>query len=755
MPYEQNHFFTGREEDLKRLEEALLDGHTTALSQTQAISGLGGIGKTQTAVEYAYRHRADYAAVFWTAADTAAALTTGFVEIARLLDLPQAQEADQLLAVEAVKRWLETHERWLLIADNADQPELLKDFRPRRMSGHMLLTSRAQVFDMLGVTRPVVMETLRPKEATDFLRHRTGRDKCGAEERAAAAELAKELGNLPLALEQAGAYVSATQALFADYLVSYRKRRLDLLEQRAPVAGEYPASVATTWSLNFTQVTAASAAAADLLRASAYLSHDRIPLELLTRGGSELGGALSAALSDVDENPVALDEVLVPLLRYSLVSRDVESRAYSIHRLVQVVLRAELAKEEEERLWAERVVRALSQTFPSVDYENWSLCERLIPHVEAAARLIESHDLGFTEAWRLLSEAGVYYRSRGQYRAAAALLEQALRGLETLGKDQPELGSVLNNLASVYERQGRYKEAEPLFERALSIKELAHGDSHPNVASTLSNLASLYDQQSRYAEAEPLFERALKINEECLGEDHPKVAITLNNLAALYTHRGWYDKAEPLYKRAKQISEASLGTEHPDITHSLNNLASLYRLQGRHAKAERLLKRSLRIREDKLGPRHPDVATVLNNLGLIYDEQRRYAEAEPLFERSLDIRLEALGEEHPHVAQSMCNLAGLYSHMGQHDKAEPLMKQALGIREETLGAAHREVANNLTTLAELYMLRGRYDEAEPLVRRVLDIRQAVLGDEHPDTADTLTVYNKLLRLKRLTGEAAK
>ena len=178
-------------------------------------------------------------------ADTHLALTTGFVEIARALNLPEKDAQNPDNAVRAGLRWLEDNSNWLLIFDNADTPELLKGFRPRNLRGHILLISRAQVFDALGIAKPVEMEAMLPDEALKFLFARTGRDDNNTAERDAATQLASELGYLPLALEQAGAFITAKKARFQDYLTSYGKRRSKLLEEARPVTGDYPASVAS------------------------------------------------------------------------------------------------------------------------------------------------------------------------------------------------------------------------------------------------------------------------------------------------------------------------------------------------------------------------------------------------------------------------------------------------------------------------------------------------------------------------------
>ncbi len=222
------------------MHEALSKHSTTALTQGHAIYGLGGIGKTQTAVEYTYRYRSEYHFIFWTRADTEVALQAGFVEIAKLLDLPEKDATNPTDTVQAVKHWLEHTSEWLLIFDNADTPEMLRAYYPRNPRGHILLTSRAQLFDTLSIARPLELQEMQPEEALSFLYTRTGRTESDPAEKNAAEHLAAELGYLPLALEQAAAYITAKKARFQDYLASYQRQRLALLDKAQPKTGEYP-----------------------------------------------------------------------------------------------------------------------------------------------------------------------------------------------------------------------------------------------------------------------------------------------------------------------------------------------------------------------------------------------------------------------------------------------------------------------------------------------------------------------------------
>ncbi len=647
VPHRRNAFFTGREEVLEELHRALKKQGSAALGQ--AISGLGGIGKTQTAVEYAYRYRDEYSAVLWTRAETDAEIATGFAEIARLLELEERDAREQEAVVAAVRRWLERASGWLLVFDNADTPALVEPYLPRRARGRVLVTSRARDFGVLDVARPLRLAVLGPEEALSFLLERTGRQAASAGEKAAAAELARGLGFLPLALEQAAAYVAAIETRFADYLASYCARRLQLLEKGKP-RQDHPESVAATWALNFEQVQATSPASADILRVSAFLAPDRIPLEVLREGRETLGEALSEALASSREEPLALDELLGALSRFSLIERDLDAGTFDVHRMVQAVMRHALDGAAERR-WARRAVQALRRAYPKVEFRNWPACDRLRPHARAVAGTIVDLSLSFEEAGGLLNEAGLYAKQRALYSEAEPMLERAVAITEqALGPDHPSLGTCLNNLATLYSDQGRYEEAEPLVQRDMAITEQALGPDHPSLAVSLNNLAGLYRDQGRYEEAEPLVQRAVSIKEQALGPDHPSLAVSLNNLAELYREQNRYEEAEPLYQRSVAIREQALGPDHPSFATSLNNLALLYRAQDRFEEAESLYQRSVSIKEQALGPDHPALAASLNNLANLYRDQGRYEEAEPLYRRSLQIAEKALGVEHPNVA---------------------------------------------------------------------------------------------------------
>jgi tetratricopeptide (TPR) repeat protein len=593
IPYQKNSLFTGREDVLKKLSEALKAGKTAALAQPQAISGLGGIGKTQTAVEYAYRFKDDYKAILWVKAETEGSINADFVTIASLLDLPEEQEQDQHKIVEAVKRWLQEHTDWLLILDNADDIAMVQGFIPLGSKGHILLTTRAHATGRIA--RRIEVEKMEPDEGAIFLLHRaklfdhdTPLEAVPRSEQDTARAIVKAMDGLPLALEQAGAYIEETGCGLQGYLRLFQAQGVQFLKEHGEFPPDHPDPVSTTWSLSFKNVEQANPAAAELLRFCAFLSPDAIPEELFSKSSAELGPILEPIAS----NPSGLNTALRELLKYSLVHRDHETNTLSIHRLVQEVLKDQM-NGETQRIWAERVVRAVSSAFPDPEYTKWNICRQYLLHAQICSDLIEQYNLLFTEAAGLLHSVGYYLWQRGEYEQVESLHQRALDIREkVLGPEHADMGNSLAHLAFFYSEQGKYEQAEPLMQRALANRERVLGADHPNMATSLNNLAALYYDQGKYEEAEPLFQRALAITERVMGADHPATAQSLHWQAYIYGTQGKYEEAEPLYRRTLKIYEKVLPPDHPTIALTLNNYASMLRKINRMTEAELLEERA-------------------------------------------------------------------------------------------------------------------------------------------------------------------
>ena len=651
VPYSPNPFFTGRDNLLAQLHTQLSGVSTslpTALAQPpSAISGLGGIGKTQLATHYAYRYSHEYEAVLWARAESTDTLTASYSQIAVLLNLPERDAQDQQITIDAVKAWLQTHRSWLLILDNADDLTLLPPFLPSTPTGSLLLTTRS--WDMRGLATRLPVQALPNEQGATLLLLRAGLlpptadlAQATAKDRQAAIQLTQELGGLPLALDQAGAYIEANSINLETYQHIYQKHQQELLQDRYTLSSDHPDPVATTWSLSFQRVEQKSAAAAQLLQLCAYLAPDAIPESIITEGAEYLGPTLQPLATD----PFLFNQALEALRAYSLIARDPQTQTLSIHRLVQAMVRDRIPAEAEQE-WKRRVVLAVNAACPDVgDIEQWPACQQWLPHALICADWIEQEQISNPDAARLLNQAGYYLDERARYREAEPLYKRALAIREQqMGAEHPDTARSLNNLAGLYRTQGKYGEAEPLYKRALAIREQQVGGEHPDTARSLNNLAGLYDTQGKYGEAEPLYKRALAIYEQRLGREHPDTVVILNNLAIFLNARERYVEAEPLYRRVLEIYEKQMGAEHVETARSLGDLAEVCVHAEKDEEVEELWRRALTIYEKQLGEKNWYTFGVLNSLAGLYVKQGRYKETESLVRQALAICEEMLGEE--------------------------------------------------------------------------------------------------------------
>ncbi len=734
----RTHYFCGREPLLAQLRKQLTQRRRAALS------GLGGVGKTQTALEYAARHRRDYpGGVFWVNAESPSGLTAGFVDAATALRLPAAADSvDQELGVRAALEWFTAVDGWLLILDNVEDRTAIVRFVPEG-GGHVLITSREAVFAEIGIARGLEVRDLESDEAVRFLFSRTGRDESDVGERTAAIALAAELGHLPLALEQAAAYVGETNARFSAYLEAFRTRRIELLEKRHGLMSHQ--SIAVTWAANFAAVQRISTAAAEALRVSAFLDPDAIPFELLSRGAPHLGEPIAQAVADGSELAVA--ELLVPLTRYSLLRYDAGAQAFGVHRLVLEIVRSAIAQPQRV-IYAERAIAALDAVFPNGDYGDWPQCNRLVAHAASASAWIEAEGTPSECAVRLLNRVGRYLFSRGRYGEATSLALRAMTiGDRTFGEYHLETAVTLNQLGVLRMYAGRASDAALLHERALAIRESALGPDHTDVAKSLNNLGNAYWVGSRPAQAEPVFRRALAIWEQ-IGEAGSAAASNpLNNLACTYVELGRYREAELLAREALAIREQALSPGHPHVAESMINVAvAVYHL-GRYVEAELIAQRSFDMREQFLGPAHIEVAESLNVIGLALCGQGRAAEAEALHERAVAIYEAAVGKHHVWIADGLNALADARAKQGRYSDAEHFYDRVLALTNFGLGPEHDQVVRGLSGLAFVRWKLGQPAHAEAYYRQALAMIERVAGNTHPRVARVLAEF-ALFRAER-------
>ena len=739
--YRRNPTFTGREQALAALAGRL--GQGAAVAVTQALQGAGGVGKTALAVEYAYRHRAEFDAAWWVRAEEPATLVGDLADLAVALRLPGAGQADQYLAVLAVRRWLDDHDRWLLVLDNAQAPDTptglevpltrLVDLLPQVPHGQVLVTSRDASWEEHASLAE--LEVFTPEEAVAFLLARSG-----SSDEAASIEIAGLLGWLPLALEQAGAYVRETRLPLAGYLDRLRQfPALTLTKGRA--RDRNPAdTVASTWQVSLDRVQSVPGAAS-LLEVCAFLGPEGIPRELFAQHLDPLAGDLTVLARD----PFALDEAIAALRRFALAKAS--EQTLTVHRLVQQVVRDGLDLDE-HRHRAAAALRLVYAAFPAdhANPEAWPGYGRLLPHALAVSGHAQALEIEPGSAAWLLNEAGSYLLRRADYAQARALFERALSIREArLGEDHPETATSLNDLAHVLREQGELDRARPLIKRALAIVEVRYGADHPETANSFTNLALLLHAQGDLGGALALHQRALAIREARYGADHPETAWSLTDLADVLRDQGDLDRARPLLERALAIREARLGADHPDTAWSLLDLARVLHDQGDLPAARTLHERALAIHEGRLGADHPDTAGSLSNLGKVMADQGDLDGARTLHARALAIREARLGSDHPHTADSLSNLADVLANQDDLVAARRLHQRALAIYEARLGPDHPATAESLHNLADVLANQGDLNSAHSLHERALAIHEARLGADHPTTAHSLNSLALVLR----------
>ncbi|QFZ19958.1 FxSxx-COOH system tetratricopeptide repeat protein [Saccharothrix syringae] len=713
----RNPNFTGRRGERQRLARLLGDRRDVVVC---TVRGMAGIGKTQLAVEFCHRRANRYAAVWWLSAEDPALIPGQLVALGRALGLALPAGAEE--AVSVVLAHLRVRRGWLLVFDNAETVAGVRPYIPTG-PGHVLLTTRRAGFEAIGSV--LVLDTFQRADSVALLRRRVPAVTPGQ-----AAELAGLLGDLPLALEQAAAYLTQTGLPVPEYLALLRRR---------------PGAVrGRVWELPLSRIERDHPASARLLAICAHLAPDPIPLDLFTADTGLLPPPLRAAAEDPDGG---FGDAVGVLVDYSLAQRSGDHLV--VHRMIQLAARATPGPEVGALL--EAALRDLPPGAPA----TWPRWRQLLPHVLAGVAAADPRT-----ASRLLDQAGTYLLRTGQLADAEVLLRRALRaGEEVHGPDRPELARLLNNLGNAVSESGRPAEARPLLERALAIGEAALGLHHPEVAVPLNNLGLVLRDLGRPDEALPLHERALAVTEARYGSGHPLVAARLNALGLVLGDLGRGREAIALHERALAVTEAGHGIDHPDVAVALSTLGLAMRDIGRLDDARCLLARALAASEAAHGADHPEVATALSNLGLVLrdlgpsPDSRTLREARPLLERALAITEAAYGPGHPKTAVRLNDLGLLLRSLGQPKEALPLHSRALAITEAVYGSGHPRVAVRLTSLAGALRDLGRPRAALPLLERALDISRACHGPDHPEVAARLNNLGLALSLLDRADEA--
>jgi tetratricopeptide (TPR) repeat protein len=742
VPRHPNPYFVGREATLAEAHHRLTAADV--IRPRVVLTGLGGVGKSQLAAEYAYRHRRDYKLVWWVRGTQPASLSSDYAALAGqppLADLKLGRRARQELVLAAVRGWLERHDGWLLVIDDVDDPQAVADLLPRSGTGHVIITSRTGVgWERLSTWLPV--EVLAADDAARFLLARIGETEV---EMADARRLASTLGGLPLALEQAGAYIAATGTVsLAGYAELFTTRSSELLERGQPL--DYQDTVATTWSLTLQRLRHSDSAAVGLLSLAAFLAPDDLPQPLLSAHHREVPEPLAAAARD----PLALGDAVAALRRFSLVR--VVADGLFIHPLLQAVVQAALEDDEADRTWAAAAIRLLRAGFPGATSEaaSWPYCERLLPHVLVAADHSRRRGIEPEQGKRLLKQAATYLQNRGYFSQSKLLVQRIVASNRVdLGEDHPETLAWTNNLAQVLHNLGDRRGVRELHEQALRGFQQVLGEDHPATLVSMDGLALALRYLGDFAGAQALHEQALAGFRRVLGEEHPATLVSMNNVAEIYRHRGDFRRAHQLQERTLRAMRRVLGDDHRHTLTCVNNLAVTRRALGDLQGAMQLHQQALTGFQRILGDDHQRTLISLTNLGELHrhlgDPQRAFE----LHELALTGLRRARGDDHAETLCALDNL-GLASQMlGDLEGAHDLHKQALTRREQALGHEGRHTLASSNNLAETQRALGDLQGAQERHAQTLDAYRRVLGDHHPET---LTSMDNLASTHRALGD---
>jgi Domain of unknown function (DUF4062)/Tetratricopeptide repeat len=677
-------FLAGREELLAGLDAALAAGRGAGPGVV-VLCGLGGAGKTSVAVEYAYRQAVGLRVVWQLPAEDPAGLAAGFAELAA--HLGAGAGGDPVARVHAV---LARRDDWLLVLDNVPDPAGVAGLVPSAGGGQVVITSQFGFWPRRAVLEVPMLDRA---VAAGFLLDRTGAE--GATEEAAAAELAGELGGLPLALEQAGAYMQAAGRGVGEYLELFRGRRAELLGRGDPAG--YDKRVATTWSLAFAGLGGAGPAVG-LLRLVACCAAEDIPLGLMLRPGlaaGDFGVAVGPLLEPLLDDELARDEAVTGLRRFSLISAP-RGGLVSVHRLVQAITLEQLSQEE-AGAWRRAAAAVIGAALPHdpQDPGCWPVFAALMPHAQAA---LDPGSYGMSQVARYLDAIGSY---------AAALAVQ---------------------------------------QEVLHAREETRGGDHPDTLTARVSLAYYTGMSGDPARARDQVAAVLPTYVRGLGAEHINTLIARANLAYWTGEAGDAAEARDQYAALVPDSERVLGAEHPDMLIFRANLARYAGEAGDPAGARDQCAALVPVRERVSGAEHPGTLTARANLAYWTGEAGDPAGARDQFAALVPVRERVSGAEHPETLAARGNLARWTGNAGDPAEARDQFTALVPVRERVSGAEHPDTLTDRANLAYYTGAAGDAAGARDQFAALVPVRERVSGAEHPDT---LTVRSNLAHWTRL------
>ena len=662
IPHTRNPNFYGRNDLLNELRIALTSSESPII--TQIICGPEGVGKTQLAVEYAYRYAEEYSTIWWVRAERSALLSLDFAELAAKLGLktPKDTKPDEMR--EAIQTELERRGKWLVVCDDAVSLSAVRSFIPQTGNGHVIIISRTDNNESL------LINPFEREISTRYIMSRTMQVNF-----AAAMELAELLNNIPLALEIACAYIEKTNIPLADYLALFK-----LNASRAEnESNSDPLSI--VFEIAYRQLEKDSQAGASLITVLSFLSHNEIPKDFLHQGIPQLNESFAAALV----NPTALENATSALRSYSLI--EVSAESIFVHQSVQSLLRNRLSQTAKGD-WAKAAINLVDSVF-SLDINDprtWPCCSRLLPHALAVSNYAEEYKADAKETARLLNEIGLYLRLRSEYIESVDAIDRALTIAEvTYGSSHPWVAVCSDNLGSALKGLEDFAGARVHFERALAIDEATYGPNHPNLAQRVSNLGSVLQQLGDYRDALIYLARALKIAEAAYGSVHPNVARRVANLGQVYEEMDDLNGALKCFERALKIDEAAYGVNHLNIAERTDDVGRILAKRGELSKARVFFNHALRIDQATYGPDHPNLAIRVCGQAKLFEESGDLRSAREYYESGLEIDELVYGKKHINIAVRANDLGRILYKLRDRDGAKVYYKRVLTIYTECSG----------------------------------------------------------------------
>lgn len=714
---QRNKNFTGREAILRQLRAGVATDVTAVVPH--ALHGFGGVGKTQIAIEYAYRYQSDYDVVWWISADQPGLVRSSLAALAPHLDLPPpiATGIDQATTavLDALRRG-DPYGRWLLIFDNADQPEDINDIIPRG-PGHVLITSRNHRWQ--SVVDTVLVDVFSRAESVAFLNKRVP----NAISEPDATQLAQELGDLPLALEQAGALQAETGMSVDEYLRLLTEQASELLAESKP--SEYPVSMTAAWKLSVTKLNEQLPEAVELLRCCAFFGAEPIPRDVFLRAVPDVQPQLRGLFA----KPILLTRAIRELGRFALARIDTVSRTIQVHRLIQALLREELSSAEQERFRhdAHLLLAAAAPRNPD-DNAHWPLYAELAAHVGPSG-LDACQD---PPARRFALDLARYYYLSGHRQSSRTLLEKLLeRWQADFGAEHPDVLDAQRHLGNTLRELGEYHAAYDLTRVTLEHSQKILGRRHELTLVLMNSFGADLRARGEFGAARDLDEQSHQLHEEFLGATDPRTLRTMNNLALDHGLNSDYQAALELHELTyRRQNEATSGVSKLDVLASLSGLSRAVRLCGDYAEARDLGDDAYEFGRQQLGADHFWTLRAAKDLSIARRLAAAYDEALELAQEVFERCTRFFGAGHPDTLAAAMNLTNILRTMGQIDEAFELAEDTVERYPEVYGGDHPYNHGCAGNLALLLRVRGDLVGARQLNKASLAGLDARLTRNH-------------------------